>query len=77
VGALAGSAIGAALTAARLAVPESVQMFLMQQRLTLALEPGTIAAGVALLTLVTTAASLLPALRAARLQPVTAMHHIG
>ena len=76
-GALAGSGLGAALTAAHIAVPESVQMFLMQQRLTLALEPGTIAAGVALLTLVTTAASLLPALRAARLQPVTAMHHIG
>ena len=76
-GALAGSALGAALTAARIGVPESVQMFLMQQRLTLTLEPGTIAARVALLTLVTTAASLFPALRAARLQPVTAMHHIG
>jgi putative ABC transport system permease protein len=77
VGALVGSALGAGLTAARLAVPESVQMFLMQQRLTLTLEPGTIAARVLLLTLVTTGASLLPALRAARLRPVTAMHHIG
>jgi len=76
-GALAGSALASALTAARLAVPESVQMFLMQQRLTLALEPRAIALRVVLLTVVTTAASLFPALRAARLRPVTAMHHIG
>jgi ABC-type lipoprotein release transport system permease subunit len=76
-GALAGSALASALTAARLAVPPSVQMFLMQQRLTLALEPRSIAVRVVVLTLVTTAASLLPALRAARLRPVTAMHHIG
>jgi putative ABC transport system permease protein len=76
-GALLGSAVAAALTAAHLAVPDTVQMFLMQQRLTLTLEPGAIAARVVLLTLVTTAASLFPALRAARLQPVTAMHHVG
>jgi ABC-type lipoprotein release transport system permease subunit len=72
-GALGGSALGAALTVAHLAVPESVQMFLMQQRLTVTLEPGTIAARVALLTLVTTAASLFPALRAARISPIAAL----
>jgi putative ABC transport system permease protein len=76
-GALVGGALAAAVTAAHFAVPESVQMFLMQQRLALTLEPGTIALRVLLLTLVTTAASFLPALRAARLRPVTAMHHIG
>jgi putative ABC transport system permease protein len=76
-GALLGSAVGAGLTAAHLAVPQSVQMFLMQQRLTVALVPSTIALRVAVLTLVTTAASFWPALRAARLRPVTAMHHIG
>jgi ABC-type lipoprotein release transport system permease subunit len=76
-GALLGSAVGAGLTAARLAVPQSVQMFLMQQRLTVTLVPSTIALRVVVLTLVTTGASLWPALRAARLRPVTAMHHIG
>ncbi|HET9594570.1 MAG TPA: FtsX-like permease family protein [Anaeromyxobacteraceae bacterium] len=76
-GALAGAGVGAILNAARIGVPESVQMFLMQQRLTLTLDPTAIAARVALLTAVTTVASLFPALRAARLAPVTAMHHVG
>lgn len=76
-GALAGAGLSWALNAAHLAVPESVQMFLMQQHLTLALLPGSIAANVAFITAVTTVASFFPALRAARLKPVTAMHHIG
>jgi ABC-type lipoprotein release transport system permease subunit len=76
-GALLGAGVAALVNAAHVTVPESVQMFLMQQRLTLALDPGAIALRVLLLTLVTTAASLFPAFRAARLAPVTAMHHIG
>lgn len=76
-GALVGAGVSWALNAAHLAVPESVQMFLMQQHLTLALVPGSIAANVAFITGVTTVASFFPALRAARLKPVTAMHHIG
>ena len=77
LGALAGAGLGALVNAARLGVPESVQMFLLQQHLSLRLEPAAVALAVAALTLLTTLAAILPARRAARLKPVTAMHHIG
>ena len=77
LGALAGAGLAALVNAARLGVPESVQMFLLQQQLSLRVEPGTVAAAVAALTLLTTLAAILPARRAARLRPVTAMHHVG
>jgi ABC-type lipoprotein release transport system permease subunit len=54
-----------------------MQIFLAQERLTFLVEPGGIAAKVAFLVAVTVAASWFPARRAARLRPVTAMHHIG
>jgi putative ABC transport system permease protein len=76
-GALLGSLVGAGLTAAGIHVPDAMQMFLVQERLTFILEPGRIAGYVVTLTLLVVLASLLPALRAARLRPVTAMHHIG
>ncbi|HET6923830.1 MAG TPA: FtsX-like permease family protein [Anaeromyxobacteraceae bacterium] len=77
LGALAGAGLGALVNAARLGVPESVQMFLLQQQLTLRIEAGAVAGAVAALTLLTTLAAILPARRAARLRPVTAMHHVG
>jgi ABC-type antimicrobial peptide transport system permease subunit len=76
-GALAATALAAGLNAAAIHVPEAVQLFLSQEHLTFKLSPGAAAADVLLLTLVTVAASLAPALRAARLKPITAMHHIG
>jgi ABC-type lipoprotein release transport system permease subunit len=76
-GALVGVAAAAAVNAARLAVPESVQMFLMQQHLTMAIVTRAVVGDVLFVVAVTTAASLFPALHAARLKPVTAMHHIG
>jgi ABC-type lipoprotein release transport system permease subunit len=76
-GALAGWLLAAAVNAAGVAVPSSMQMFLMQRTLFLEVAPAALARAVALITLVTTAASFFPALRAARLRPVTAMHHIG
>ncbi len=54
-----------------------MQFFLMQETLHFLLLPGQIAWYVLVFTGVTVLASLPPALRAARLQPVTAMHHIG
>jgi ABC-type lipoprotein release transport system permease subunit len=77
LGALAGAGLGALVNAARLGVPESVQMFLLQQQLTLRIETAAVAGAVGALTLLTTLAAILPARRAARLRPVTAMHHIG
>ena len=77
LGALLGAGLGALVNAARLGVPESVQMFLLQQQLTLRIEPGTVAVAVVALTVLTTLAAVFPARRAARLRPVTAMHHVG
>ncbi len=76
-GAALGAGVAAVVNAAHVAVPESMQMFLMQQHVTLAVT-GRAAAGRALFVLaVTTVAALAPALHAARLKPITAMHHIG
>jgi ABC-type lipoprotein release transport system permease subunit len=77
VGAAAALALATGLNRAQIAVPESVQMFLMQQHLFLATAPAAAVGYAALLAAVTTLASLLPATWAARLQPITAMHHIG
>jgi ABC-type lipoprotein release transport system permease subunit len=52
-------------------------VFLAMENLTFVLDPGGIARNVIVLTLITVLASILPARRAARLRPVTAMHHIG
>jgi ABC-type antimicrobial peptide transport system permease subunit len=76
-GALAAAGLAWGLNAAQLSVPESVQLFLLQQTLHVRIEPSTLAQAVVGITLVTTAASFFPALRAARLRPVTAMHHVG
>jgi len=76
-GALVGVLVGALLTAAGIHVPDAMQMFLVQERLAFVVEPGRVVRYVATLTLVVALASLLPARRAARLKPITAMHHIG
>jgi ABC-type lipoprotein release transport system permease subunit len=76
-GAGAGVAIAAAVNAAHVPVPESVQMFLMQQRLTLAVPLRAALTDVVFIAAETTLAAVVPAFHAARLRPVTAMHHIG
>lgn len=80
-GAAAGAAVAAGiallLNLAGIGVPEGMQLFLMQEKLSFLLQPGAILADVLFLAGVTVVAALLPARRAARLRPVTAMHHIG
>ena len=76
-GAIAAAAIAAGLNALGIALPESMQIFLAQERLTFLVQPATIAADVLFLAAVTIAASWFPARRAARLKPITAMHHVG
>jgi ABC-type lipoprotein release transport system permease subunit len=76
-GALLATGIAAALNALGIRLPESMQIFLAQERLTFLLEPGAILAYVLFLSTVTVVASWFPARRAARLRPVTAMHHVG
>ncbi|OFX25385.1 MAG: ABC transporter permease [Anaeromyxobacter sp. RBG_16_69_14] len=76
-GALLGVALAAAVNAAHLAVPESMQFFLMQQQLTMTVLGRTVVARSLFILAVTTGAALVPAFHAARLKPITAMHHIG
>jgi ABC-type lipoprotein release transport system permease subunit len=77
VGALAGVGVASWVNALHLAVPESMQMFLMQQHLTLAVDPRTVAGRALFIAAVTTVAAVAPAFGAARLKPITAIHHIG
>ena len=81
LGTLAGAAgawlVAWGVNAAKLVVPEAVQMFLMQRHLRLDVSAGAVLQAVLWLTLITTLFALYPAFRAARLKPVTAMHHIG
>ncbi len=76
-GAALGAALASAVNAARISVPEGVQMFLMQQHLTMTLLGRAVVGDALFVAAVTTAAAIVPALHAARLKPVTAMHHIG
>ena len=50
---------------------------LMSETLHLSVNPSQVIGGIIAMTLVTVAASLLPALRAARMQPITAIHQTG
>jgi len=77
VGAMMGAVCAAAINAAGIELPETMQYFLLQRNLHLAIHPGQVAAYLAFVTGLTTAAAIWPSAYAARLQPVTAMHHIG
>jgi putative ABC transport system permease protein len=76
-GALGGTVIAAGLNAAGIEIPVGVQLFLMSDRLTLAVHPGTVIGAVIMITVVTALAAIYPSLRAARLRPVAAMSHFG
>jgi len=76
-GALVFSSIALGVNALAIRLPDAVQVFLAMENLTFVLDPGGIAQNVIVLTLITVLASILPARHAARLRPVTAMHHIG
>jgi len=77
VGVLAGWGFAALVNAANVKVNEGLQMLISQDRLSVVVHPGALAVYVAGITLLTAVGALLPSLRAARLRPVTAMHHIG
>ncbi|HEY8208997.1 MAG TPA: FtsX-like permease family protein [Myxococcaceae bacterium] len=67
----------AGLNALHIHVPLAVQFVLMRDTLSFTPEPASILTGVLIIVGVTLVISLFPSLRAARLKPVTAMHHIG
>jgi ABC-type lipoprotein release transport system permease subunit len=76
-GALGAALVAGGLNLAHIKVPEAIQLFLSQEFLHFQLDAAAAVSAVVTLTLVTIVASVYPAVRAARLRPVTAMHHIG
>jgi ABC-type antimicrobial peptide transport system permease subunit len=58
-------------------IPFALEVFLMSNRVHLVVPLGSAIKSLLFLTAVTGLASLLPALRAARLKPITAMTHFG
>jgi putative ABC transport system permease protein len=80
-GTLLGAALGIALcegiTAANIRAPEIVRLMLLSDQWYLRWQPGSVIAGVLIVTLCSMLVSLIPSFLAARMKPVTAMHHIG
>ena len=76
-GAMGGTVVALLINAARIEVPLSVQLFLMSDRLHLSVHASTLVSASVWITIITTAAALYPAYRAARLPPVSAMSHFG
>jgi putative ABC transport system permease protein len=78
IGAALGAGVALGLDAAEIRVPiAAVQAILMSDTLHMVVEPLELALAVAVFTVVAGLSALWPALRAARLQPVTAIHHVG
>jgi putative ABC transport system permease protein len=77
LGAVVGLLVSAGLNAAQVPVPLGVQLFLMTDRLVLTPTVGWVIFAVVFITFCITAISLIPSFLAARMKPVTAMHHIG
>ncbi len=76
-GVLAGLGICIGVNAASVSVPLAVQMFVMNDTLKLVASPGGVLFAVLLISGSTTFISLFPSFLAARMKPITAMHHIG
>ena len=78
VGACSGAALAAVIDAAQITIPSSaVQAILLSDTLTLSVKTTQIIQTVGLFTLFSIFASLVPASRAARMEPVKAIQHIG
>jgi len=77
VGAIGGAMVALLINAAKVQVPLSVQLFLMSDRLQLAIHGNILVQSALLITIITTLAAMYPAYRAARLPPVSAMSHFG
>jgi putative ABC transport system permease protein len=77
LGAVLGQIVSSLLNSAQIHVPISVQLFLMSDTLTLKVLPSALVGAVLLISIVTGAAAVYPALRASRLKPADAMSHFG
>lgn len=78
IGATLGALIAGGLNALRIHIPvEAVQAVLMSDTLNMSVQPMQIGIAVGAFTLICGLSALWPAARAARMQPVTAIHHVG
>ncbi len=78
IGGIAGMGIARAIDAAHIVVPWSaVRAILMSDVIHLVVGPMQLVGAVVVFSLVAGVAALWPALRASRMQPVTAIHHVG
>lgn len=77
LGATLGILISTALNAMHIVVPTAVRVFLMSDTLTLVVKAQSVISSILVISAVCTLAAFYPARRAAKLQPVTAMHHFG
>ena len=82
VGTLAGGLLGAGIAlgvdAAHLPVPvDAIKAMLMSDTIHLVVRASHVLGAVTVFTLITALSALWPALRASRMQPVTAIHHIA
>lgn len=77
-GALVGALVSEGLDAARLRMPvDAMRAILMSDVLHLVVVPSRVIGAVVVFTLVCVLAALWPAAKAARMRPVTAIHHVG
>lgn len=78
VGALVGTTIALAVDAAHIEVPvEAMSFILMSDTLKLSVHWSQVATAIAIFTAITALSAIWPSVRASRLQPVTAIHHVG
>lgn len=77
LGALLGVAVCAAVNAMNQPVPVAVQLFVMRDTIRFLVTPGAVVFAIVFLTGCTTFISLFPSFIAARMKPISAMHHIG
>jgi putative ABC transport system permease protein len=77
VGALVGWGLAGVLNAAQIHLPPAVQLVALADTLHVSARPSAVLGSVALITACTTLVSVIPSFLAARMRPVTAMHHVG
>jgi putative ABC transport system permease protein len=78
LGSVLGAAVAGGLDALDWSIPsEAVQAILMSETLNLVVKPQQLVLAVAAFTGLSGLAAVLPAYRASRLQPVTAIHFLG
>jgi ABC-type lipoprotein release transport system permease subunit len=77
MGAVAATALCLFVNSQHLVAPGVIQVMLLTEHWFLKVEPGSVIFAVALITIASMIVSLIPSFLAARLKPVTAMHHIG